>query len=341
MTSKETLPNALPGTPASEPMWGLLIHLGYNFWCDTMPTYWANHPTPEMLKNRGSADHLRFDEATWRRVSAKLPECGINTVVIDLGEGLVYPSHPELAVRGSWTAERLERELARLRGMGIEPIPKLNFSTSHDTWLGQYGRMVSTPTYYRVVQDLIGDVIDIFGRPRLFHLGYDEENAANQSQYLLTVVRQGELWWHDFLYIAGLVEKRGVRPWMWSDKLWHDPEGFLKRMPRDILQSNWYYEGEFDLRKEWPTKVRVEAFQKLERAGFDQVPTAGNSRNRRDLAGMVEFCRREVSPGRLKGFLMSTWRKMTPDFEAVQNDACELVAEARAICQATGARRPT
>ena len=44
MTSKETLPNALPGTPASEPMWGLLIHLGYNFWCDTMPTYWANHP---------------------------------------------------------------------------------------------------------------------------------------------------------------------------------------------------------------------------------------------------------------------------------------------------------
>ncbi len=314
-----------------EMTWGLLVHLGYNLWCDTTPKFWKNHPTPELLKNRGVADHLRFDEATWRRVSAKLPAKGVNAVVLDLAEGVVYPSHPELAVRGSWTAEKLADEVARLRQMGLTPIPKLNFSTSHDAWLGPYGRLVSTPEYYRVVEDLVRDVIDIFGKPTLFHLGYDEENAENQSQYLFSVVRHGELWWHDFLYITGLVEKQGVRPWIWSDRICHHPDEFVKRMPRSVLQSNWYYEGEFDLTKDWPTKVRAEAFRKLERAGFDQVPTAGNSRNPRALANMVAFCRREIAPARLKGFLMSTWRKMDPDFERVQENAGDLVAEAREI----------
>ena len=312
----------------SDLMWAFLVHLGYNFWSDTVPRFWANHPTPELLKNRGAADHLRFDEATWLRVSATLPAKGVNTVVIDLGEGLVYPSHPELAVRGSWSAEKLERELSRLRAMGLTPIPKLNFSTSHDTWLGEYGRMVSTPAYYRVVEDLICDVIEIFGKPPLFHLGYDEENAANQSQYELTVVRQGELWWHDFLHITGLVEKRGIRPWVWSDKLWHHPDEFLNRMPKSILQSNWYYEGEFDLSKDWPTKNRAKAFLTLERAGFDQVPTASNSRNRDALRNMVSFCSREISPERLCGFLMTTWRKMDSEFEPVQRDAVERIMNA-------------
>ena len=55
----------------------------------------------------------------------------MNMVVIDLGEAIQYQSHPELAVKGSWPVEKFRKELARLRGMGLEPIPKLNFSTTH------------------------------------------------------------------------------------------------------------------------------------------------------------------------------------------------------------------
>ena len=69
----------------------------------------------------------------------------------------------------------------------------------------------------------------------------------------------------------------------------------------------------------------------------DQVPTAGNSRNPRALANMVAFCRREIAPARLKGFLMSTWRKMDPDFERVQENAGDLVAEVREIMKGAGA----
>ena len=60
---------------------------------------------------------------------------GLNTVVIDLEEALSYPSHPELAVKGTWGVERFRRKLEQLRAKGLEPIPKLNFSTTHDIWL--------------------------------------------------------------------------------------------------------------------------------------------------------------------------------------------------------------
>ena len=61
---------------------------------------------------------MRFDEEVWRRVSGRFKAAGVNQIVIDLGEAVVYPSHPEIAVKGSWSVEKLRRELARLRAMG-------------------------------------------------------------------------------------------------------------------------------------------------------------------------------------------------------------------------------
>ena len=79
-----------------------------------------------------------------------MARAGMNMLVIDLGDGIRYESHPEIAVQGAWPPARLREELARLRALGLEPIPKLNFSTAHDAWLHDYSRMVSTPAYYKV-----------------------------------------------------------------------------------------------------------------------------------------------------------------------------------------------
>ena len=228
---------------------------------------------------------------------------GMNLVVIDLGEALQYQSHPELAVKGSWPIDKFRAELARLRAMGIEPIPKLNFSTAHDTWLKEYGRQVSTPAYYRVCSDMIREVCAIFDKPRFFHLGYDEETAAHQSQYSYAVVRQGELWWHDFLFFVKEVERQGARPWIWSDYYWNHPEEFLKRMPKSVLQSNWYYGAGFDPAKE----KYVQAYLDLDKAGFDQVPTGSNWSSDANFKGTVGFCKQNLAPERLKGFLMAPW----------------------------------
>ena len=164
------------------------------------------------------------EKETWRRVVDQLPSFGINTLVIDLGEGVQYKSHPELAVEGAWTVEELREELARVRALGLEPIPKLNFSTSHNGWMGDYSHMVSSKPYYQMCEDVIGDVVEIFGNPRFFHIGFDEERAPFQEsekfQYICT--RKGEYWWKDFLHIVNTVEKHGARAWMWSDYGWHN-----------------------------------------------------------------------------------------------------------------------
>ena len=286
---------------AERMMWSVLIHLGRNFGGDNPP-----------------ARQMDFDEAMWREALARMKEGGVNTLVLDLGDGVVYPSHPELAMEGSWPADKLKGEIARARGMGIEVIPKLNFSTCHDTWLGEYSRMVSTREYYKACSEIVDDVFGMFGSARLFHLGYDEETVEMQKSYRFVCVRQGDLWWHDFLFFVGEAERHGARAWIWSDYFWDHEAEFLKRMPRSVLQSNWYYgrrwEGE---PPERPYEAkRLAAFEKLEKAGFDQVPTGTNwvppyfgkgEDNDSNFSGLVKHCRGRIGPERLKGFLNASW----------------------------------
>ena len=309
-------------------IWAALLHMGTNMWSDQPVKRWGKL-SGEDLKMVSAANELRFDEGVWRRVTAHMAEKKMNMVVIDIGEALRLESHPELAVRGSWSPERMKKELDRLRGMGLEPIPKLNFSTSHDTWLKEYGRMVSTPEYYTVCADVIREVHAIVGAPRFFHLGYDEETMGNQKAYAYATVRQGELWWHDFLYLSGVVEKLGCRPWIWSDYCWHHPDEFVKRMPKSVLQSNWYYGTAFTEETDARQKTRAETYARLEKAGFDQVPTGSNCYNNQNLGLTVPFCRKVIAPERLKGFMTAPWYFIWPGHEQRNVESIDQLMVAR------------
>lgn len=302
--------------------WGALWHMGTNMWSDIPIRKHGEWKTDDLyIKNK--ADTLRFDESVWRILTARMKTAGMNQIVIDLGEALQYESHPELAVKGSWTVERFRAELARLRAMGLEPIPKLNFSTTHNTWLKEYSRQVSTPIYYKVCADMIREVCEIFDKPRFFHLGYDEESAEYNLKYHYVVIRQGDLWWHDFLRLANEVEKQGVRPWIWSDYYWNHPEEYVKRMPKSVLQSNWYYGAPFD-----PAKNKaVKAYLDLDKAGFDQVPTGSNWSSDVNFKGTVAFCQQNLAPERLKGFLMAPWLFTLPEWQEKNLHAIAQVEE--------------
>ena len=277
----------------------ILLHLGSNMW-DTYST------------------KLKLNEAIWRKATEYIKNKGMNLLLIDVGEGVVYPSHPELAVEGSWSPDKLKAELARLRGMGLEPIPKLNFSATHDAWLKEYQRMLSTKPYYQVCQDVIRDLAEIFDHPRFIHLGYDEETAGHQWAQQYVAIRKGELWWHDFLWFVSTTEKAGMRPWIWSDYGWHHPE-FISRCPKSVLQTNWYYDedGEgFDLAT--VKKPYLKLFVELEKAGFDQLPGGSNwassywrnkglKTNTTSIGGLVKFCREHIRPELRKGFLLGSW----------------------------------
>ena len=312
--SAALVPSSFAGT--DKEMRAVLLHLGQNEWGD-----WLGPGEKKDAGRNYTCDHVRFDEAVWREATARLQQRGMNTLLMDLGEFLEYPSHPELAVTGSWKPDRLREELRRIRSLGLEPIPKLNFSAGHDSWLKEYHRMLSTRTYYQVCADLIKDVCEIFDRPRFFHLGYDEESAGHQARQTHVTVRQGELWWHDFLWFCRGVTKLGMRPWIWSDYGWYHDD-FAKRCPTNVLQSNWYYNermGGFDLgtSDKWSASV-LRLYETLDEAGFDQVPCASNwnsperqkaglKDNDGCMADLVRFCRAHVSADRLKGFMMAPW----------------------------------
>lgn len=299
-----------------------LLHLSYNMWGDwenpaVKGKYWASKP------------YLRFDEKVWNDLLVAMQKRGLNMVVIDVGDGIEFSSRPEIAVKNAWSHDKLRAELKKCREMGLEPIPKLNFSTCHDQWLGVYARMVSTPTYYDVCKDLISETIDLFDKPRFFHVGMDEEEAVHQTNFEFACMRQHGLWSRDLKFFCKVVEDKGVRPWMWGDYVWNHKESFYKDVSKNILQSNWYrepvrgdaksvYGGVFNDSIEC-----VRTFEEVDKAGYDQVPTVSNWETPENIYGTIRWCREKLSKDRLKGFFLTPWRPTVEETRDRHMDAIE------------------
>lgn len=289
--------------------WACLLHLNYN-----------SPPT------------LKFNDLTWNNITQKMMQNGMNMVVIDLGDAILYKSHPEIAVKNAWTRNRLRNEIERLKKMGLEPIPKLNFSTGSDTWLGEYSRMISTEKYYSVCRDLIAEVSDLFDKPRYFHIGMGEETEATQSKQNYVVIRQNSLWWNDFHFLVKEVEKKGSRAWIWSDYLWRHPEQFLERMPKSVVQSNWYYGENFDEKESM--KPNIKSYLDLEKHGYDQIPCGAyggieNQYNAKSILNTVQFCKEHIDDKRLNGFLQTFWKPTINENNESLTKGVELLGEAK------------
>lgn len=338
--SKDVFSNPKIEPRKDDMIWSILIHLSYNMWVDYTPEQYKHAYDETKIKTCRDAmlwamqyhPFLTCDKKVWDNVLTTAANSGLNTVIIDLGDGVRYQSHPELAVEGAWTVTQLKTELGKIRRMGLEPIPKLNFSTGHKAWLGPYQRMIGTKKYYEVCKNLINEVCDIFGKPRYFHIGMDEENPQNQTTHQYMVVRQKDLWWHDFYYLVDLVEKRNARSWIWSDLAWDHPDEFLKKMPKSVLQSNWYYYSKSLERSELeklnePARTLyikyVNLYGKLQEHGFDQVPTGSNHSTNGNMAGTVDYCKKIIDPKHLKGFMQSVWRPTLPVCEQTHLNAVQ------------------
>jgi len=332
--------------PDGDFKWIALIHLGYNMWGDlrgTIPPKRDGRQAKLLTDEEFAAvtapeiraqDRLRFDEVFWRELSAKLRQCGCNCIMLDIGEGLRYPSHPELAVKGSWSPEKLNAEVNRLRGMGFEVIPKLNFSTAHDAWLGPYERMISTAKYYEVCADLIRDAMEACGPVRNFHLGLDEENRPIfHSSSSILVIRQGDLWWHDVNWFVREVEKHGARAWMWSDYVPNHTkeqfrDEFCRKMPKTVVLNPWQNSAAKGMLEK---DKAVQSFIQLAEAGYDVAPGGSNCYGILGFPDMAEYCKAKIPAERLKGLIMSPWIKTIPPYRRLHWQAADQIAEA--ICR--------
>ena len=313
--------------PASEKIWACWLHLSFNFAGGINNPRWGN----------GVRTEFEPEQSVWDAAIKKMAEQKINMVVINLDDSVLWKSHPEIALKNSWTPERLREELAKIRKLGIEPIPCLNFSSTHDAWLGKYSRMVSSQPYYQVCRDLIAEAIEIFDTPRFIHFGMDEETYGHQSHFDYIVIRQNEQWWGDLYFYFAEAMTRGVRPWIWSDYIWNHPDMFFKMMPKYVVQSNWYYGVEFDLDKlSAGSKKYVQAYLDLAAEGYDQIPTASNdaicygpSNNNKSIGNTVDFCSQHIDDKHLMGFLQSSWMPTIEKWKPNILLAIELAGEAR------------
>ena len=284
--------------------WTYLIHLGINMW---------KGPLGDSGPLGFYTEELVTDHKVWRETIEFLAKQGVNTLIIDVAEALQYESHPELATRGAWSKEFLKKELDYIRSLGITPIPKLNFSTLHDSWLKEYSLMVSTPTYYQVVDDLIKEVGEVFDTPEYFHIGMDEE-AYNpylpfwyidmQVKQGQTVVRPNKLFWEDLKYIASSVEKHGMNVWTWGCMIWVFPEETLKNLSKDWLISNACYR---QLRNPQIltdyNRAAIDGYYLFAKHGFKQVPTCMHvpSMNLEDTMFILK------DQPNIEGYMMAPW----------------------------------
>ncbi|WP_276868772.1 Tat pathway signal protein [Bacteroides heparinolyticus] len=298
-------------------IWGCLIHLSFNMWEEYI---WPGRPF------RGYRPDLELSETLWKDAIDLMGKSGVNMVVIDLGDAVKYKCHPEIAVNNAWTVARLKQELHYIRSLGMEPIPKLNFSAGHDTWMKEYSKMVSTDEYYRFCSDMIAEVCEIFNHPRLFHIGMDEEGYLMQSTYKHVVVRKNEAWWHDFLFLVKECEHHRAKAWLWPDyMLWHHPDQFFSRMPKTVMQSNWYYDEEFN--PEWDM---VRQYIDLEKHGYDQILTGSyHYENPKSIGNTVAFAEQYIGKQHLKGFLQTWWKPTVEENRERILRAVSLIGEAR------------
>ena len=307
-------------------MKGILIHLGTNLWYEV-----GNHRDEDGEEGRkvwksAASESMRFDKKLFDEWIAYLPECGINTVVLDLADGIVYESHPELAIEGSLNRQEVLDIIESLRAKGIKIIPKLNFSTCHDVWMKDYAKMVSTEIYYRVCRDLIDEVCALF-QPEILHLGMDEEVYENQAKYDYVVIRQNDLWWHDLYYLVDCVEANGVRACIWSDYARHKPQEFIEKCPKSLIQCPWYYFNVFEGELSDENKIRVAPFQIIGGAGYDLLAGGSNEYFKENISLLHDFCKKHIAEEQYVGIIQTTWAATTEEWREKLFEAAELMRE--------------
>lgn len=321
---------------AQNKMWTLMVYLSANQWTVVHPDL-----------------NERFSDEMWDWILENAQKQGINHILMDVGDGIEYHSHPEISMKNAWSHARVHKEIARCREMGITIIPKLNFSAFHCNWLKQYARMISSDVYYKVAADLIKEVSEVFEHPAYIHLGMDEEdiNMAKNREY--AIARHGELYWHDLRYLVDCVADTGAKAVIWYDAAFVEPEEYRKRFDiNEVLLCPWYYwsldPNNFTKMEDFPFRhlnqfnhlglTYIEDLPRLKnfreqgvdycKAGQQYLPTSWPSRPR-NTWNLVEFLA-DAPDENILGHIIAPWVDTTVEQKEKFEKAFADLAEARA-----------
>ena len=296
-----------------EKMWAILLRLGVN-----------TNAKPGDCRPYEMEDEFRYheklfcDKETWRKVTEYLPTKGINTVVIDINEGVKLDSHPELAVPGSWEKAELKEELRRLRTLGLNPIPKFDFSCAHNAWLKEYAYQIGTPVYRQVCEDIVRETIEIFEKPEFFHLGMDRDDTSHQKYSPVRIVRSWKQKTEDACALFDVCLENGVRPWIWLNaknvEEYGGEERFKTNIPKEVLISNGCHMSVHPADVDETLSPNTALFNKLDEWGYEQVPVGQRRDWLPNVIQTLRYGKGHVSEKSIQGYMILPAVPTMPDY---------------------------
>lgn len=180
----------------------------------------------------------------------KMKESGFNTVILDIEDGVIYKSHPELTRHYSVPMDKLKQFADSARELGIDFIPKLNFSRSgrnlHDKWLyphwDELNFVSKRADYRKVVLEVMEEIINVCKPQNYFHIGMDEDHHRSLRQYVETIT-----------FFDNYLKNKGLQTVVWNDTAYENRDVIAQvhadkmkaaepDLPNDITHIVWDYD---------------------------------------------------------------------------------------------------
>lgn len=223
-------------------------------------------------------DKVYFEKDTFHKMTEQAKSYGFDTLVLDLSEGIKYNCHPELAIEGSMEQDEFKAELERLRAMGFNLIPLVDFSPARNAWMQELA-YVGTKRYEDACEAILREVIELFDKPEYVHLGYEEESFAIQQDNSVITKRHYEKRIEDVNKLFDICREYKVKPWIWmSDKImqaYGGEENFRNGIPTDVTITSYAFlrvqEYHIKEKRADPSMMLVKT---LDEWGYPQIPMA-------------------------------------------------------------------
>ncbi len=117
-----------------------------------------------------------------------------NEIVLELGGGYNFPSHPELAPRVGLDEAGVRTLVKEAQALGMRVIPSLD-TPSHSEWIIERrpelaedtsGALLCTrhPALRPLLAELYADLLRVFDQPTAFHIGFDEIGWQSKKMVL-------------------------------------------------------------------------------------------------------------------------------------------------------------
>ena len=206
------------------------------------------HYDPNWNANKDTEQPFSVEAAL--KVLEKMAAYNFNTLVVDIEDGVVYKSHPELKRHYSVPMKDLQLLADTARQKNIDFVPKCNLSKSgrnhHDMWMRPHWDGIhwlkNMDEYWQVAGDVIDELVSVCKPQKYFHIGMDEDHYRSASQYVDAIkilhAKVGKhnlktVMWNDTCY-----ENRNVGAQVYADKC----RAAEPLLPKDMVHILWDYD---------------------------------------------------------------------------------------------------